>query len=117
MKLDAGVIAANHSDAPQANLWPWWGMEAVITRGFPGHPEIEKFNADQAVTLEEAIRVHTIPGAYVMSLDDVTGSIEEGKSADMIVLNHNLFEVPITDIHKTTVRQTLFKGNIVYEEK
>ncbi len=114
-KLDAGVMAANHSDAPQANLWPWWGMEAIITRGFPGHPEIEKFNADQAVTLEEAIRVHTINGAYVMNLDDTTGSIEVGKSAEMIVLNHNLLEIPVTDIHKTEVQKTIFKGEVVYQ--
>jgi predicted amidohydrolase YtcJ len=113
--LDAGVMVANHSDAPQANLWPWWGMEATITRGFPGHPEIEAFNADQAITLEETIRVHTLNGAYVMNLDDITGSIEEGKSADMIVLNHNLFEIPITDIHATEVQITLFKGKVVYE--
>ena len=114
-KLDAGIMAANHSDAPQANLWPWWGMEATLTRGFPGHPEIEKFNADQAITLEETLRVHTINGAYVLHLDDVTGSIEEGKWADMIVLNHNLFEIPETEIHNTEVEKTIFKGEVVYQ--
>jgi predicted amidohydrolase YtcJ len=112
--LDAGVMVANHSDAPQANLWPWWGMEATITRGFPGHPDIEKFNADQAITLEETLRVHTLNGAYVLNLDDITGSIEVGKSSDMIVLNHNLFEIPVTDIHKTEVQKTLFRGEVVY---
>ena len=113
--LDAGIMAANHSDAPQANLWPWWGMEATLTRGFPGHPEIEEFNADAAITLEETLRVHTINGAYVLQLDDVTGSIEVGKWADMIVLNHNLFEIPETEIHNTEVERTIFKGEIVYE--
>ena len=49
-----------------------------------------------------------------MGIDDVTGSIEAGKYADMIVLNHNLFEIPVTDIHKTTVPKTLFKGEGVY---
>jgi predicted amidohydrolase YtcJ len=115
-KLDAGVLAANHSDAPQANLWPWWGMEATITRGFSGHPEIEPFNPDQAITLEESIKVHTLNGAYVMHLDDITGSIEVGKSADMIVLNHNLFEIPVTDIHKTEVQRTIFRGEVVYKQ-
>jgi predicted amidohydrolase YtcJ len=112
--LDAKIMAANHSDAPQANLWPWWGMEATITRGFPGHPEIEKFNEDQAITLEETIRVHTINGAYVLNMDDLTGSIKVGMSADMIVLGHNLFEIPVTDIHKTEVQRTIFKGDVVY---
>ena len=69
----------------------------------------------QAITLEEAIQVHTINAAWVMLLDDVTGSIEFGKSADMIVLNHDLFEIPATDIHKTIVQKTIFKGDVVYE--
>jgi predicted amidohydrolase YtcJ len=115
--LDAGVMVANHSDAPQANLWPWWGIEATITRGFPGHPEIEPFNPDQAITLEETIKVHTLNGAWVLDLDDVTGSIQKGKSADMIVLNQNLFDIPVTDIHKTEVQKTIFKGQVVYDSK
>jgi len=52
-----------------------------------------------------------------MNLDDITGSIEEGKSADMIVLNHDRFEIAPTDIHKTKVRKTLFKGEVVYEAR
>ena len=76
----------NHSDAPAAVLWPWWGMEASITRGFPRKPEIEKMGPEHALTLEE-----------------------------MIVLNHNLFEIPETDIHKTEVQETIFKGEVVYE--
>ncbi len=113
--LDAGVMLSNHSDAPQANLWPWWGMEATITRGFPGHPELGKLGPHQAITLEETLKVHTINGAWILRLDDQTGSIEEGKWADMIVLNHNLFDIPATDIHKTEVKRTVFKGNVVYE--
>ncbi len=113
--LDAGVPMANHSDAPQANLWPWWGMEATITRGFPGEPDIASVAEHQALTLEETLKVHTINGAWILLLDDVTGSIEEGKWADMIVLNHDLFEIPVTDIHKTEVLRTIFKGDVVYE--
>ncbi len=45
-----------------------------------------------------------------------TGSIEAGKWADMIVLNHNLFEIPATDIHKTEVKKTIFKGRVVYQK-
>ena len=44
----------------------------------------------------------------------MTDSIEVGKSADMILLNHNLLEIPPTDIHKTEVQGTIFKGKVVY---
>ena len=36
--------------------------------------------------------------------------------ADMLILNHNLFKIPVTDIHKTEVEKTLFKGRVVYEK-
>ena len=37
--------------------------------------------------------------------------------ADMIVLNHNLLEIPATDIHKTEVQKTVFKGKVVYQKE
>jgi len=113
--LDTGVHLANHTDAPQANMWPWFGMEASVTRGYPGKPEVPPMGPDQALTLEETIRIHTINGAWTLRLDDVSGSIEVGKSADMIVLNHDLFEIPPTDIHQTEVEKTIFRGKAVYE--
>jgi len=112
--LDAGVHLAMHTDAPQANMWPWFGMEASVTRGYPGKPDVPAMGEDQALTVEETIRIHTINGAWTLRLDDITGSIEIGKSADMIVLNHNLLEIPPTDIHRTEVQKTLFNGRVVY---
>jgi predicted amidohydrolase YtcJ len=113
--LDAGVHLANHTDAPQANMWPWFGMEASVTRGYPGKPDVLLMGPDQALTLEETIRIHTVNGAWTLRLDDETGSIENGKFADMIILNHNLFEIPETKIHETEVQKTIFKGKVIYE--
>ena len=67
------------------------------------------------MTREEAIRIHTRNGAWTLRLEDVTGSIEVGKSADFIVLGHNLLDIPVTDIHKTEVKKTIFNGPVVYE--
>jgi predicted amidohydrolase YtcJ len=114
-RWDAGIRLVNHTDAPAATMWPWFGMEASITRGFPGKPEKGTMNPQHALTLEELIIAYTINAAWALRIDDVTGSIEEGKFADMIVLNHNLFEIPVTDIHNTEVKRTIFKGDVVYE--
>jgi len=114
-RWDAGIRLVNHSDAPAAVLWPWWGMEATVTRGTPGKPDAPKMSPEQALTVAEAIQAYTINAAWSLLVDDETGSIEEGKYADMIVLNHNLLEIPVTQIHKTEVKKTLFKGEIVYE--
>jgi predicted amidohydrolase YtcJ len=69
--------------------------------------------------LDEAgfqVKVHAVgDGSVRATLDGYeTGSIETGKWADMIVLNHNLLEIPVTEIHKTEVQKTLFKGKVVY---
>jgi len=114
-RQDAGIRLANHTDAPAATMWPWFGMEAAITRGFPGKPEKGKMGEQHALTLEELIRIYTINSAWSLRIDDITGSVEVGKWADMIILNHNLFEIPSTDIHKTEVQKTLFKGEVVYQ--
>ena len=73
--------------------------------------------AKQGLRLAASIKAHTLNGAWTLRLDDVTGSIEKGKWADMIVLNHNLFEIERTEIHTTRVQKTLFKGRVVYEAK
>jgi len=111
---DAGVKLVNHTDAPAAVLWPWYGMEAAVTRRIPGNPNSEPMHLDQALTVEEMIIAYTTNVAWSLRMDDQIGSIEEGKWADMIALNHNLFEIPATDIHKTEVQKTIFKGEVVY---
>lgn len=115
-RWDAGMRLVNHSDAPAAVLWPWWGMEATVTRGIPGKPDVTKMSPDQALTVAEAIEAYTINTAWSQQLDKETGSIETGKWADMIVLNHNLLEIPVTDLHKTEVQKTVFKGKVVYNK-
>ena len=107
---DAGIRLVNHTDAPAAPMWPWFGMEAAITRGMPGKPNRPIMGGEHALTLEEILVIYTINAAWSLRIDDVTGSIEVGKYADMIVLNHNLFEIPATDIHKTEVQKTIFQG-------
>ena len=116
-RWDAGIRLVNHTDAPAATLWPWWGMEAAITRSIPGKPEKGTMGEEHALTVEELIEAYTINVAWSLHYEDITGSIEEGKYADMIVLNHNLFEIPATEIHKTEVQKTIFKGEVVYSAR
>ena len=87
-------------------------MSAAV---LPGQPDVPKMSPEQALTVEETIIAYTINAAWSLMIEEETGSIETGKWADMIVLNHNLLEIPDTDIHKTEVLRTVFKGNAVYE--
>jgi len=63
------------------------------------------------------IQAYTLNPAYVMRQETKVGSIEVGKEADLIVLDKNLFEIPIQSISKTQVLMTFLQGEIVYEKK
>jgi predicted amidohydrolase YtcJ len=64
-----------------------------------------------------AIEVFTINGAFNLDKDDITESIEAGKSADFIIIDQNLLKIPSTDIHKTKVLQTVLMGKTAYTAK
>jgi predicted amidohydrolase YtcJ len=74
-------------------------------------------NADQAITLEQAIYGFTQGGAHCLGRgwEDKVGSIEVGKLADFIVLDHDPFEAPINDLWKTNVERTVVGGRVVYD--
>ena len=56
-----------------------------------------------------------VEGAWVLGVEDELGSIEEGKYADFIVLDQNLFEIESTDIYGTKVLRTVVDGRSVFE--
>ena len=64
--------------------------------------------------IETALPAFTINSAYVNGIDDVSGSIAVGKLADLIILNRNLFEIPIKKLSETEVLLTLFGGQPVH---
>ena len=70
--------------------------------------------AEQAVDLETALTIITINGAKALKVEDVAGSIEAGKSADLIVLDQNVFEIPVRSIADTQVLTTIFEGRTVH---
>ena len=115
--LDAGALIASGSDWPAAvpDQNPWVGIEALVTRRDPRGGTAEPFWPEQAVTLTEALTIYTINGARALRLEKQTGSMEVGKSADLIVLDRNPFKVPIEDVGETKVQLTLFEGRPVYD--
>jgi hypothetical protein len=116
--MDAGAVVSYGSDwdnIPEPD--PWFAMEGMITRQYPGKPEYGQLNPDERLDRETAIEVFTRNGSILMEKEDVTGTIEPGKSADFIVINQNILEVPVEKIHKTKVLQTVLQGKTVYQNK
>ncbi len=114
--LATGALVSAGSDWPAAvpSMNPWPGIEAMVTRADPFANGDATLWAEEAVPLEDALRIFTSHGAKALLIDNKSGSIEVGKSADFIVLNHNLFEIPATQISDTEIVSTYFAGNKVY---
>lgn len=116
--VDAGAVVTYGSDwdnVPDPN--PWVGLEGMVTRQYPGHPEYGQWNPDERVDIETAIQIFTRNGAMALQKEEETGTIEVGKSADFIVIDQNILEVPVEKIHQTKVLQTVLRGHTVYEGK
>jgi hypothetical protein len=115
--IDSGAIIATGTDFSSLPQDPFPLLEGMVHRRNPWVPESESTpnNANQAITLEEAIKAYTLWGAHALLAEDKIGSIETGKYADFIVLDRNLFEVPVDNIDSTEVLKTIFNGHVVYE--
>ena len=115
--LATGAEIAPGSDWPAAvpDANPWIGIEALVTRRDPREESDGVLWAEQAVSLSEALRIFTLSGARALRLDDVSGSVVEGKFADLIVLDRHLFEIPVDQVGETQVDMTFFKGSLVHE--
>jgi predicted amidohydrolase YtcJ len=114
--LDQGADLVMGSDWPSAaaSLNPWGAIEALVTRRNPASDAPEALWPEQAITLEQALYTATLGGARGLGIEQVSGSVQVGKSADFIVLDRNLFEVPVESISETVVEQTWFEGRTVY---
>lgn len=114
--LDTGARIAGGSDWP-VSVSPnaWEGIYGLVTRQDPTGVFPGTLWPEQAITLEEAIRVYTTACAEATGLDDVTGSLATGRSADFVVLSDNPHEIDIDRIPSITTRQTWFAGTKVYD--
>ena len=70
---------------------------------------------EECVSLREALQAHTINAAYQAHLEKVTGSIEVGKSAELLVLDSDIETTPAEQIQDIKVLETVFKGKTVFE--
>jgi predicted amidohydrolase YtcJ len=113
---EAGALLAAGSDWPvMPQPDPWLGIEGMITRRNPNGRTPGALWPEQALDLATVLEIYTINAARAMGLGHLTGSIEVGKSADLIVIDRDLFTIPVEDIGDTKVLTTYFEGNIVFE--
>ena len=117
--IEAGVLQTFGADWPAAAYFSTYKpldlLEVAVTRQLPGEIEMPVRNPDERLELHDAIAGMTIRAAIQLSVDSELGSIEEGKKADLIVLERNLFEIPAHEIHNVRVLMTMMDGRVVHE--
>src|SRR5262245_66471844 len=110
--IAGGVPVAGSSDAPVTHYAPLFGIEQALTRQTM---DGDVCGPDERVDLRAAIRMHTINGASASFEEDLKGSLEPGKLADLVVLADDLACVPVTELRDLPVALTMVGGEIVYE--
>jgi len=112
--LKQGTVIAGGSDFPVESPNPFYGLYSAVTRqDHHGQPP-GGWHADQAMTLTEAFRAFTLDAAYAEHAETTLGTLEPGKWADFILVDHDIFKDPPSRIWNTRVLQTWLGGKQVY---
>ncbi|MGB8386915.1 amidohydrolase [Mycobacterium sp.] len=109
--LATGMRISLHNDPPVTPEEPLRNISVAVTRTAPSGRVLAP---EERLTVDQAIRAQTIDAAWQLFADDVTGSLEVGKYADMVVLSADPRTVPPEQIADLEVRETFLAGRQVY---
>jgi predicted amidohydrolase YtcJ len=113
--VKSGVVVPGGSDAPVERGEPMIEFYAAVARkdikGWSG----EGWHPEEALTRDQALRMLTIWPAYAAFEENLRGTIEVGKLADLTVLSADIMKIPEMDILKTHCVMTVIGGEIVYQ--
>jgi hypothetical protein len=103
--IENGTCVVGGSDCPMEPLSPLIGIQAAVTRtAFP----------EEQITVDEALRMYTVDAAYSSGEENLKGSVEVGKLADLTILSDDPKNVSPNQIENITVDMTIVGGKVVY---
>jgi predicted amidohydrolase YtcJ len=111
--IEKGIVASGNSDWACSPADPMKQIYCAVARKTKTG---RVFCDDQAIPVLEAVRTYTINAAYASGEEDIKGTIEPGKLADMVVLSEDIFDVPYEKLKEVTVEMTIIGGKIVYKK-
>ena len=110
--LDAGINVTQTSDYPPGPYEPMMAIQSSVTRtDYTG----EVWGPSQKISVEEAIKVATINGAYASYEENIKGSLEIGKLADLVILGQNPMKIDPMKIIDIPIERTMVGGKWSYE--
>jgi predicted amidohydrolase YtcJ len=110
--LDAGIRAAPGSDYPPGPFEPMMALQSAVTRT---DSKGNTWGAQQRLTVEEALRTQTLHGAYASFEENLKGSIERGKLADLVVLGRDPLREEPSSLINIPVERTMVGGRWSFE--
>lgn len=113
--LKQGIRLAAGSDLPIESVNPFEGIQVNVTRrDLSGNPEGGWYPEEKMSRLD-AVKLHTIYGAYVSKAENRLGSLEAGKDANFVVCSGDVFSAPEDEIKNIKVLKTYIKGDCKYD--
>jgi len=112
--IEKGIVAGLSSDAPVIDPNPLTGIYFAVTRKTPSGQTIAPH---EAVSVLQAIRAYTMSGAWATFEENIKGSLEPGKLADLAILSDDILEVHPERILGLKVDLTMVDGKVVFERK
>jgi len=111
----SGGMIVGGSDWAVSTMNPLVAIETAVRREDPDNLIQGVLNEDERMNLDEMLRAYTINVAYLMHQETTTGSIQVGKAADLIVLEQNLFDIPVDAIGDVRILRTMIDGVTVHQ--
>ena len=111
---ESGAVVGNGTDAPVEDVDPIASFWATITRRLP---DGGRFDPDQRLTRERALRSYTLNNAYAAFEEVEKGSITPGKLADIVVLSRDIMRVPEEEVRDARVDYTIVGGRVLHERR
>ena len=110
--IDSGIVSTGATDYPPGPFEPLMGIQACVTRTDSSG---KVWGENQRVSIEEALRLYTLNGAYASFEEQSKGSVEAGKLADLVVLGADPTQVDPMTIKDIQIERTIVGGEAVYE--
>jgi predicted amidohydrolase YtcJ len=117
--LEAGAVVTCGSDWPVGgdfiSLNPLDSIQIGVTRRGTGARSGKTYMPEESVPLRTIMDCWTFNGAYADFREKESGSLEDGKLANLAVLDKNIFDLPAGEIHRAQVTLAMFEGKIVFQ--
>ncbi|NDW22741.1 amidohydrolase family protein [Alteromonas hispanica] len=112
--LNSGIALPLGSDFPVELANPFYGLHAAVTRQDRDNQPVKGWYAHEALSIEQAFKGFTLDAAYAGHMEDTLGTLTEGKWADFILVDQDIFTIDPKHIWKTKVLSTYVAGEQVF---